>query len=162
MKKLLAFICAVMMSAVLCSCEDVPYSQPDSSEIQTTTESTEITSEHTGSESEDTTEEHSKTEQDASQARIETQSGGAADTTEESISVNEDAVKALTYSDWTQSNANAKNETVKRIIMYIESKGDEVTLDAREIVAQLNSLQTASETDSLVTLTYEILGIEEK
>lgn len=162
MKKLSALVCAVMMSAVFCACTDVPSSQPDSFEIKTTTEPVEITAEQTGSASDDKTEEQSKTEEDASQAQITTGSDDAADMTQEPISVNEDAVKALTYGDWTQSNANAKNETVRRIVMYIESKGDGVSLEANEIVARLNSLDTALETDNLVTLTYGILGIEEK
>lgn len=162
MKKLLAIACAVGLAAAFSACSDVPSSLPDPSENKTTTEPTEVTTKQTEGLSDIMTEDMSESGEDISQAQITTEPDNITDATQEPISVNEEAVKALTYGNWTQSNANAKADIIKRLVMYINEKGDEVTLNDSELEEQLNSIDYAAENDSLLTLTYGILGIEEK
>lgn len=162
MKKLLAIACAVGLAVAFSACSDVPSSLPDPSENKTTTEPTEVTTKQTEGLSDIMTEDMSESGEDISQAQITTEPDNITDATQEPISVNEEAVKALTYGNWTQSNANAKADIIKRLVMYINEKGDEVTLNDSELEEQLNSIDYAAENDSLLTLTYGILGIEEK
>ena len=46
-------------------------------------------------------------------------------------------------------------------LTYINENDEEISYDNLQIEEQLNSIDYAKETDSLLTLTYGILGIEE-
>lgn len=187
MKKLLAIACAVGLAAAFSACSDVPSSLPDPSENKTATEPTEVTTEQTEASGDITTEDMSESGEDISQSQITTEPDEITDDTEDPFSVNEEAVEALTYGNWTQSNANAKADIIKNLIFYIFMKeedldprmfrspedgyirltfytenDEEISYDNLQLEEQLNSIDYAAETDSLLTLTYGILGLEEK
>lgn len=159
MKRLLALICALSAAAVMCACQEVPVDSSlapteataSTTEAEAATDTTEAQTDSSNSlitGSEDTTDE-ATTEELTSEA------------TTEPISVNEDSIKNLTYSSWSQANANAKVQIAERILKYIEIQNGEVAMESSELIASLNSLENASDTDSLLSLSYQIIGIEE-
>ncbi len=157
MKRLLALLCALSMSAVMCACQEVPV---DSSLAPTeaTDSATEETIDTTEAQTDSSSSLTEESEEATSEAATEELTSEA---TTEPISVNEDSIKNLTYASWGQANANAKVQIAQRILKYIETQKGEVAMESSELIAGLNSLESANETDSLLSLSYGILGIEE-
>lgn len=157
MKRLLALICALSAAAVMCACQEVPV---DSSlaPTETTDSATEETIETTEAQTDSTSSLTDGSEYITNETTAEELTSEAAT---ESISVNEDSIKNLTYSNWSQANANAKVQIAERILKYIEIQKGEVSMESSELIAGLNSLESASDTDSLLSLSYGILEIEE-
>ena len=157
MKKLLALICALSAAFVMCACEEVPV---DSSLAPTeaTVSATEAVTDTTEAQIDSTNDSAAVQEESTSEA---TDEELTSEEVTEPISVNEDSIKNLVYSNWSQANANAKVQIAQRILTYIESQNGEVAMESSELIAELNSIENANDTDSLLSLSYGILGIEE-
>lgn len=157
MKKLLALICALSAAFVMCACEEVPVDSslaPTEATVSATeavTDTTEVQTDLTDS----LTAESESTANEATDEEL------TSEEVTEPISVNEDSIKNLVYSNWSQANANAKVQIAQRILTYIESQNGEVAMESSELIAELNSIENANDTDSLLSLSYGILGIEE-
>ena len=157
MKKLLALICALSAAFVMCACEEVPVDSslaPTEATVSATeavTDTTEVQTDLTDS----LTAESESTANEATDEEL------TSEEVTEPISVNEDSIKNLVYSNWSQANANAKVQIAQRILTYIESQNGEVAMESTELIAELNSIENANDTDSLLSLSYGILGIEE-
>lgn len=157
MKRLLALLCALSMSALVCACQEVPV---DSNLAPT--EATDSASEETIDTIEAQTDLTSSLTDVSEEATSEADSKeSTSEATTEPISVNEDSIKNLTYESWRQANANAKVQIAQRILKYIETQKGEIAMESSELIADLNSLEGVSDTDSLLSLSYGILGIEE-
>ena len=160
MKKLLALLCALSTALVMCACQEVPV---DSNLVPR--ETTEITSEETTN-TEDKSDSVSSTTDESEIITDETSDEKTTDEmtseyTTEPISVNEDSIKNLTYSNWNQANTNAKVQIAQRSLTYIETQKGEVSMESSELIASLNAIENANDNDSLLTLSYQIIGIEE-
>lgn len=157
MKRLLALICALSSAAVMCACQEVPVDStlaPTEATVSATeavTDTTEVQTDLTDS----LTAESESTANEATDEEL------TSEEVTEPISVNEDSIKNLVYSNWSQANANAKVQIAQRILTYIESQNGEVAMESSELIAELNSIENANDTDSLLSLSYGILGIEE-
>ncbi len=158
MKRLLALICALSAFAVMCACQEVPVDSslaPTEATTSTTYETSEETTESQINSSNSLTDAQEEITSEATDEELTSES------TTESVNVNEDSIKNLQYSSWGQANANAKVQIAQRILTYIESQKGEVSMGTSELVASLNSIENANSTDSLLSLSYQIIGIEE-
>ena len=158
MKKLLALLCALSAALVMCACQEVPVDSKlaPSETTETTSEETTVTEDKSNSTSSNTSEISSETTEEET-----SETEATSEYTTEPVSVNEDSIKNLTYSKWNQANTNAKVQIAQRILTYIETQKGEVSMESSELIASLNALENANETDSLLSLSYQIIGIEE-
>ncbi len=150
MKRILAALCALSLAAVMCACDEVPV---DDEYVKETTTTTTTTTTESADDLVDSDSDNADSDDESSVEEVTEEA--------EETSVNTEAVEGLTYSTWTQANTNAKVEIAERLLAYIELYDGEISMESSELISELNAVEDASDEDSLLDITYGILGIEE-